>query len=176
MRTLLLAALLSAAFAWTPLGPVPLLAQDVSGSEVGRPRPNQLSIDIGPLEGGLTYVHRLGRGPFSLGGGMWVAWEPQSTFEQEILNVRGAEVIVRLQAHKAVQFELGPSVLKYDYADDCSECTGTFFGLRAAAMVGHGAFWVGPTARLGVLPDSPQDFESGALLGLQGRLLFSWGK
>lgn len=154
--------------------PGPLVAQRAPGSVTQPRRANQLSLDVGYLEGGITYARRLGRGPFSLGGGLWAAWEPWNTFEQNVWNVRGVELFLRLQHRKTVQLELGPSVLGYNYEDDCSDCVGTFVGLRAAIMVGEVAFRLGPIARLG-WADSPQGSEAGALLGVQGRQLLSWG-
>jgi hypothetical protein len=139
-------------------------------------RRNQFSVDLGLLQGGLSYARRLGDGPFSLGGGLWGAWEPWSSFEGNVFEPLGAELFVRAQPGRAAQLELGPSLLRYRWADDCSECTGTFTGVRAAAMVGQGIFSLGPTVRLGRITGDPRGSEVGLLWGLQARLLFSWGK
>jgi hypothetical protein len=139
-------------------------------------RRNQFSVDVGVLQGGLSYARRLGQGPFSIGGGVWAAWEPWSTFEGDVWEPLGVELFVRAQPSRDVQLELGPSLLRYHWADDCSECTGTFAGVRAAAMVGRGIFALGPTLRLGRATGDPAGDELGLLFGIQGRLLFSWGE
>ena len=148
----------------------PGLAQD------GLIRKNHFSVDVGLLQGGLSYARRVGRGPFSIGGGVWGAWEPWSSFEGSVFQPLGAELFVRAQPSRAVQLELGPSLLRYLWADDCSECTGTFTGVRAAAMVGQGIFLLGPTVRLGRVTGHPAGGETGILWGIQGRLLFSSGE
>jgi hypothetical protein len=88
----------------------------------------------------------------------------------------GAELFVRAHPSRAVQLELGPSLLRYHWADGCSECTGTFAGVRAAVMVGQGIFSLGPTVRLGRVTGDPTGNETGILWGIQARLLFSWGE
>jgi hypothetical protein len=92
-----------------------------------------------------------------------------------LLEPVGAELFVRVRTSGATQVEIGPSLLRYRWADDCGECTGTFAGVHAAAMVGTGSFWLGPTARYGVVSGGPAGSESGFMWGIQGRLQFSWG-
>ena len=58
----------------------------------------------------------------------------------------GGELFVRMRASGNTQLEIGPTLLRYRWADDCSECTGSLVGVHAAAMVGNGTFWLGPTA------------------------------
>jgi hypothetical protein len=135
---------------------------------------NQLSLDVGPLEGGLAYARRLGQGPWSVGGGVWAAWEPWNTFESNFWEPRGVHLFLRGRPSREVQLELGPSLLRYQWADDCSACSGTFVGIRAAALVGRGIFALGPVIQLGHSSGSPAGAETGLLWGLQGRLLFSW--
>ena len=118
----------------------------------------------------------MGRGPLSIGGGVWAAYEPWSSFEENVFNAAGGSLLLRLHAHEIVHFDLGPTVLTYQRADDCSGCRGTFVGGHGAAMLGNGAFWIGPTARVGWLSGSATDRRLGILWGVQGRLLFSWGK
>jgi len=147
----------------------PGLAQD------GAIRENHFSVDVGVLQGGLSYARRLGQGPFSIGGGIWAAWEPWSTFESNVSEPLGVELFVRAHPSRDVQLEVGPSLLRYHWADDCSACTGTFAGVHAAAMVGRGVFALGPTLRLGRVTGDPAGDEIGLLFGIQARLLFSWG-
>ncbi len=140
---------------------------------VGR---NQFSVDIGVIEGGLSYARRLGRGPISIGGGVWGAWSPWSTFKANVFEPMGVELFVRAQPAGVVQLELGPSLLRYYWSDDCSACSGTFAGIRAAAMVGKGIFWLGPTARIGRTSGDPAGSETGIIWGAHVRLLVPWGK
>jgi len=141
----------------------------------GAIRKNHFSVDVGVLQGGLSYARRLGQGPFSIGGGIWAAWEPWSTFESDVWEPLGMELFVRAHPSRDVQLEVGPSLLRYHWADDCSGCTGTFAGVHAAAMVGRGVFALGPTLRLGRVTGGPAGDEIGLLFGIQARLLFSWG-
>jgi hypothetical protein len=161
---------LSILFALVAGNAAPGLAQD------GAIRKNHFSVDVGLLQGGLSYARRVGNGPFSIGGGVWGAWEPWSSFEGSVFEPLGAELFVRAHPSRAVHLELGPSLLRYRWADDCSECTGTFAGVRAAAMVGQGIFSLGPTVRLGRVTGHPEGGEMGILWGIQARLLFSWGQ
>ena len=145
-----------------------------SATPPGRIGKHQLSVDIGPLEGGVAYAHRVAN-RLSVGGRFWAAWEPRNSFEANVFEPMGAELLLRYHPSAATQLELGPSLLRYQWADDCSECTGSFAGLHASAMVGAGVFSLGPTARFGVLSGSPSGSETGFLYGIQVRLLFSLG-
>lgn len=154
--------------------PLTAASAPLASAQSGNLRPNQFSIDIGLLQGGLTYARRLGQGNFSVGGGVWGAWEPWSSFETNVWEPLGVELFLRAHPSRNVHLEIGPSLLRYHWADDCSACTGTFAGVRAAAMVGNGIFALGPTARLGRITRAPTGGETGVLWGIQGRLLFSW--
>jgi hypothetical protein len=145
-----------------------------AGAQQGWNRKNQVSLDVGPLEGGLSYARRLGQGPWSVGAGVWAGWEPWNTFESHFWEPRGVHLFLRARPSREVQLELGPSVLRYQWADDCSECSGTFVGVRASALVGRGIFALGPLIQLGRSSGSPAGAEAGLLWGIQGRLLFSW--
>ena len=136
---------------------------------------NQLALDIGVLEAGLSYARRIGRGPYSIGAGLRGAWEPWNSFDQSVFEPMGGELFVRVQASGATHLELGPTLLRYRWADDCSECTGTFAGVHAAAMTGTGSLSLGPTARYGVLTGAPTGSEAGFMWGIRGRILISWG-
>jgi hypothetical protein len=138
-------------------------------------RKNHFAVDVGMLQGGLSYARRVSQ-KFSLGGGVWGAWEPWSSFESSVLEPVGVELFVRAHPSPNVQLEVGPSVLRYYSADDCSECTGTFTGIRTAAMVGKGIFSLGPTARFGRVTGGSSGGELGVIFGVQARLLFGWGE
>jgi hypothetical protein len=136
---------------------------------------HQFALDIGVLEGGLSYAHRIGNGRCALGGRFAAAWEPWNSFEANVFEPMGGELFLRYHPNGEVQLELGPSVLRYLWADDCSGCSGTFAGAYVSAMVGKGIFSLGPTARFGVLTGAPSGNEVGILWGLQGRLRFAAG-
>jgi hypothetical protein len=139
-------------------------------------RRNHLGIDVGMLQGGLSYARRVGQSKLSVGGGIWGAWEPWNSFESPVLEAAGVELFLRAHPSPDAHFEVGPSLLRYQWADDCSECSATLTGIRAAGMVGKGVFSLGPTVRLGYVTGTPSGNEIGVLWGLQFRLLFSWGE
>jgi hypothetical protein len=143
-------------------------------AQQGWNRKNQISLDVGPLEGGLSYARRLGQGVWSVGGGVWASWEPWNSFESSFFEARGLHLFLRARPSREVQLELGPSRLRYQWADDCSVCSGTFAGVRASAMVGRGVFALGPVVQVGRSTGSPTGAATGLLWGVQGRLLLSW--
>jgi hypothetical protein len=138
-------------------------------------RRDHFAADLGMLELGLSYARRIGRSPFSVGGGLWGAWERRGTFDQTLIEPVGIDLFVRAQPSRLTQIEIGPSLLRYRWADDCSECGGTFAGIQAAAMIGSGKVWIGPTLRVGQVSGRPsEDPETGLIWGVKARLLFSW--
>ncbi|HEY7504162.1 MAG TPA: hypothetical protein VH700_08685 [Gemmatimonadales bacterium] len=147
----------------------PALAQNAT---IGK---NQFAFDVGMLQGGLSYARRVGP-KLSIGGGLWGAWEPWNSFESSFVEPLGVELFVRVHPAREVHLEAGPSLLRYGWADDCSECTGTFTGLRAAAMVGTGIFSLGPAVRYGRITGGTSGSEMGVIWGIQARLLFAWGE
>lgn len=155
-------------------GAIPGLAQEEQSPIRSAVNPNQLSLDVGVVQAGITYARRLGNGPFSFGGGVWAAHEPWNSFEQNVYAAGGGELFLRLQALRMLQLELGPSFLRYSHDDDC-DCEGSLIGGRAALMLGKGALWIGPTVRLGRASSGAMGGETGALWGVQGRVLLSWG-
>ena len=154
-------------------------AQGLADSDWGPTRgaigKHHFALDVGWLEGGLSYAHRIGRGRYALGGRIWAAWEPWSSFAANVWEPIGGEIFVRYHPSDEVQLELGPSLLRYLWADDCSGCSGTFVGAHMAAMAGRGIFSLGPTVRFGMLNGAPSGSEVGFLFGFQGRLRFSGG-
>jgi hypothetical protein len=138
-------------------------------------RKNHLSLDIGLLQGGLSYARRVSQ-KFSVGGGVWGAWEPWNSFESTFVEPLGVELFVRAHPSPDVHLEVGPSLLRYSSADDCSECTSTFTGIRAAAMVGKGIFSLGPAVRFGRITGGSSGSELGIVWGIQARLLFAWAE
>ena len=136
---------------------------------------NQFSVDVGILQGGLSYARRVSQ-KFSVGGGVWGAWEPWNSFESTFVEPMGVELFVRAHPTPDVHLEVGPSLLRYYSADDCSECTNTFTGIRTAAMVGKGIFSLGPAVRLGRVTGGSSGSEFGVIWGIQARLLFGWGE
>jgi hypothetical protein len=139
----------------------------------GALRKNHFSVDVGVLQGGLSYARRVGP-KFSVGGGIWGAWEPSNSFQSTFVEPVGLELFVRMHPSRYAHLEAGPSILRYSSADDCSECTGTFTGIRAAAMVGKGVFSLGPAVRFGRITGGSSGSEMGVLWGIQARLMFGW--
>jgi hypothetical protein len=150
---------------------------DTRDSEPGRAAvgKHQIALDLGLLEGGLSYARRIGEGRFAFGGRFSAAWEPWNTFDANVFEPLGGELFVRYEPNREVQLEAGPSLLRYRWADECSECSGTFAGAYASAMVGKGIFSIGPALRFGVLSGAPSGTEAGFLFGFQGRLRFTTG-
>ena len=134
----------------------------------------QFTIDVGVLELGLAYGQRVAFGRLSLGAGVWVAWQPSETFDRSFFEPRGVELFARYQISRYAQAEVGPSFLRYAYADDCSRCTGSFLGVHGAALVGGHRFLFGPTIRYGRVTGGPDPAETGFVYGLQMRILFGW--
>jgi hypothetical protein len=171
--------LLSLASAFAVMTATSGLAQGHSarGSPLTGPaiKNNHLALDVGLLQVGLSYGRRIGHGRLSMGAGVWGAWEPWNSVEKSVFEPVGGELFARFHPSDAAHLEIGPSLLRYLWADDCSECTGTFVGVHAAAMVGKGVISLGPTIRFGALTGGPSGTETGILWGIQGRLLFSWG-
>ena len=75
-------------------------------------RRNHIAVDVGILQGGLSYARRVSQ-KFSIGGGVWAAWEPWSSFESSVLEPVGVELFVRAHPSPDVHLEVGPSVLRY---------------------------------------------------------------
>ena len=75
-------------------------------------RRNHIAVDVGILQGGLSYARRVSQ-KFSIGGGVWGAWEPWSSFESSVLEPVGVELFVRAHPSRDVHLEVGPSVLRY---------------------------------------------------------------
>jgi hypothetical protein len=152
------------------------LASAASGlAQDGAIRKNHISIDVGLLQGGLSYARRVSQ-KFSVGGGVWAAWEPWNSFESTFVEPLGVELFLRAHPSPDVHLEVGPSLLRYYSADDCSECTSTFTGIRAAAMVGKGIFSLGPAVRFGRITGGSSGSELGMVWGIQARLLFAWAE
>jgi hypothetical protein len=153
-----------------------LLAGATAGPAQDAPiRKNHFALDVGVLQGGLSYARRVSP-KLSIGGGVWGAWEPWNSFEGTFVEPIGVELFVRAHPSREVHLEVGPSILRYYSSDDCSECTSTFTGVRTAAMVGKGIFSLGPAVRLGRITGGASGSEMGVIWGIQARLLFGWGE
>ena len=137
---------------------------------------HQLSLDAGYLSAGLAYARRIGSSRTSLGGGLWWAWEPRTTFDQNIYEPLGGELFVRYQPLPLVQVEAGPSVLRYFWTDDCGECTGTFLGGRATALLGYRVVFLGASVRMGHAAGGPTRSEFGLIWNLHVRLALGFGR
>jgi hypothetical protein len=96
---------------------------------------------VGFLSAGLSYASRIHEARLSLGVGVWVAWEPPSTFDHNVFEARGATLFLRAALSPSLHADVGPAFLRYSYADDCSSCNGTFVGVRASVRWGGRKFF-----------------------------------
>jgi hypothetical protein len=142
------------------------------------PGRNQLAIDGGgPLTWSVSYVHRIGNGPFGLGGGAGFGWELNANnLHRHIWNAGYVDGIVRYEPAPFLQLEAGPTLLGYSYADDCSQCGGTFVGARVGAGIGYKPVYVGADVRLGRAVDDRHGPRFGAILTPRVRVAVSWGR
>jgi len=137
---------------------------------------DQLSLGVGIVAGEVTYARRIGAGPLSVGVGAWGAWEPPNSFGHSVFEPLGIEVFGRYRAAPWLHADVGPTLARYQSADDCSDCSGTFAGVRTAVLVGHDFLFVGPELAAGWASDPTHDSEFGVIWGAQVRLVFGWGR
>ena len=135
---------------------------------------NQVALDVGILSGGLSYTRRIGVTPFSLGAGVWGAWEPPSSFDRNVWEPLGLVAFGRYQPMAWLHTDVGLTGARYLWADDCSECSGTFVGVRSAALVGYRMLFLGPEVSAGRASDERNGSEFGVIWGVQARLVFGW--
>lgn len=137
-------------------------------------RSNQIAIDAGLLSLGLTYSRRLPATAWSIGAGLWGAWEPPSTFGQNVWEPIGIVLLSRYNPRSWLHTDLGFTAARYLWADDCSECTGTLLGVRAEAYAGRGIFFLGPQLLIGHASSDRHGSELGLILGGHLRVLVGW--
>jgi hypothetical protein len=137
---------------------------------------HQVGVEVGILSGGLSYARRLADTRFSVGAGLWGAWEPASEFDRNVWEPFGAIAFARASPSRWIQADLGVAVLRYLWADDCSECTGTFVGLRFAARIGYRFIHIGPDAWVGSVSDERYGSDFGALFDIALRATIGWGR
>lgn len=153
-----------------------LLPQAADGQEVAEgPRRNQAALEVGYLSGGLSYARRIGDTPFSGGVGVWGAWEPPGTFDRSVWEPLGLTVFARYRASEWLHADVGLTGARYLWADDCSDCSGTFVGVRTAVLVGRGRVFIGPELAAGRASDDRHGAELGILWGAQLRIVHEWG-
>lgn len=169
-----LALLPAAAAAQAMLPSDNLAASTQATSAAGVEARNQLALEVGVLSLGLNYAHRIGESPWSVGAGVWGAWEPPTTIEG-FLEPVGVNVFGRYRAAPWLHADLGVTAARYLSADDCSECDGSFVGARTAVLVGHRWIFVGPEVTAGWANDDRNGSQFGAVFGGQVRLVLGWG-
>jgi hypothetical protein len=139
------------------------------------PRRNQVALEVGNVAAGLSYARRMGETPFSVGAGAWGAWEPPNTFDRDFLEPLGVTVFGRYHGNLWAA-ELGLTAARYLSADDCSECSGTFHGVRSVVLLGRGSFFIGPEIAAGWASDDRNGSEFGIVGGAQVRFVYGWGR
>lgn len=151
------------------LAPPAAVAQATAGRD-------QLSLAVGIVAGEVTYARRVGAGPLSVGAGVWGAWEPPNSFGRSIFEPLGIEVFARYRAAPWLHADVGPTLARYQWGDDCSDCSGTFTGVRSAVLVGHGILFAGPELAAGWASDDRYGSELGVIWGAQVRVVIGWGR
>jgi hypothetical protein len=134
------------------------------------PNRHEIALEIGYVAGGVSYAQRVGETPFSVGAGAWGAWEPANTFEEDFYEPLGVVVFGRYHGNLWAA-DLGLTAARYLSADDCSDCSGTFYGVRSVVLLGRGAFYIGPELSAGW-----NGSEFGVVGGAQVRFVYGWGR
>jgi hypothetical protein len=147
-------------------------AQDTPAAP--RPARNEFALEAGILSGGVSYARRVGQTPLSVGAGVWGAWEPPNSFDRNVWEPIGITVFGRYRPAPWLLTDVGLAGARYLWADDCSECTGTFVGLRSVALVGYRWVFIGPELSLGTVSDERHGSDFGAMWGVQGRVVLGW--
>lgn len=135
---------------------------------------NEVALDVGILAAALSYARSIGDPRMSVGAGVWGAWEPRNSFDRDFWEPIGLVVFGRYRPARWLQAEAGPAVARYLWADDCSDCSGTFAGVRSTALIGHRFVFIGPEAAVGRVSDERGGADFGAFWGVQLRLVFGW--
>jgi hypothetical protein len=157
----------------------PLAGESATPAEVSAARGadgrSQVALEIGFLSAGISYARRVGDTPFSVGAGVWGAWEPPNTFDRPVFEPTGVAVFGRYRPAPWLHADVGLTSARYLWADDCHECSGMFTGVRSAVLVGRGMVFVGPELSAGWASDDRHGSELGVLWGGQLRLVLGWG-
>jgi hypothetical protein len=146
-----------------------------AASAAGLESRNQLALEAGFLSLGVSYARRIGATPWSVGAGVWGAWEPPSTFEGSFFEPVGVVAFGRYRAAPWLHADLGLTAARYQWADDCSDCGGSFVGARSAALVGYRWIFIGPELSAGWASDDHNGSQFGMFFGGQVRLVLGWG-
>jgi hypothetical protein len=138
---------------------------------------NQVNVDGGVLLAfSLAYTLRVGSLPLGVGGGGGFAWELNTkSFDRNIWNAVHWEAFLRFQPVPVLQLDIGPTWMTYNWADDCGECAGKFFGGHFAIMVGYRYVFIGANVRVGEVTDDRFASAFGTILSQQLRFVIPWG-
>jgi hypothetical protein len=147
-----------------------------TNAQSGAHRRNEVALDIGYVAGGLSFARRVGESRWSIGAGLWGAWEPPNTFDRDVLEPLGVVVFGRYQPLPWLHADVGLTGARYQWADDRSDCSGTFVGVRTAILAGHRFIFIGPEVSAGVVNDDLHGSDFGAIWGAQRRLVFRCGR
>jgi hypothetical protein len=140
------------------------------------PGRNQIGLDGGVLSGGVSFARRLGPSRFGLGGGIWYAWEPKHDFDRNVWETGSVHGFVRYWLPPVLQIEAGPAVLQYVWSDDCSDCNGSFAGVRLAGKAGYRYVFVGPAVWIGWVSDRRYGSQFGTIIDLQITITIGFGR
>ena len=158
------------------LRPLPLHAQGTP-NQAPLIKKNQFGIDVGgPLNWSFSYVRRTSARALSIGGSVGFGWELNlHTLDRNIWDALYVQAIGRYQPTPVLQFDAGPTLLNYYWADDCGECHGMFFGLQVRAGIGNPTFSLGMTTLLGLADDDRNGVTLGAIWLPNLRIVIPWG-
>jgi hypothetical protein len=137
---------------------------------------NQVALEVGILSAGVSYARRVEAMPISIGVGAWGAWEPANSFDRNLWEPLGLVAFARHWPNRWLQVDLGLTAARYLWADDCSECTGTFVGVRSVALFGRPLLSVGPELSAGRASDDRNGADLGVIWGVQARATFGWDR
>ena len=136
-------------------------------------RAHQLTVDAGVLSAGISYARQVDNSPWSMGAGLWGAWEPPNSFDRNVWEPLGATVFVRRWPTRWLHTDVGATAARYLWADDCSECSGTFVGLTSSVRVGSRVVSIGPDVSLGRASDDVNGAAWGVIWGAQARVILN---
>ena len=160
------------------LSGISVAQEDRVASKNPEVKKNQVALDVrGRLVHSFNYARRLGDSKLSFGGALGFGRElTRLTFTENIWDAAHVDLFIRYQFSNSEQFDFGPTLMRYVWTDDCSDCTGTFVGVYSSASIGHKFIFGGLWTRIGFVDDNRHGFKLGAIVGMQIRLALNWGK
>ena len=138
----------------------------------------QLALDIlNTYSFSINYAGRIPDSKISVGAELGFAFEYNShSYDRNIWEAGSFVGFARYSFSHVVHMDLGLAAMLYYYADDCSDCTGTFIGIHSALQLGYKYFYFGPKIKVGWASDDRNETAFGIICNFQLRLVLPWGK